>query len=38
MMKKIQIAFGMKQIRDHYYNMNKVSQQKLEVVPGFYNF
>ncbi|XP_005096149.1 piwi-like protein 1 [Aplysia californica] len=38
LMKKIQISLGMKQIRDHYYNMNQAIQiprHKLEVMPGF---
>jgi len=38
LMKKVQVALDMKQIRDHYYNADqtiKISKHKLEVMPGF---
>lgn len=38
LMKKIQIKLGMRQIRDHYFDMNKtirIAKHQLEVCPGF---
>lgn len=38
LMKRVQNALGMKQIRDHYFNMHqsiKIAKHQLEVMPGF---